>query len=391
MNLLKNISFLSFCIAFLLPFISTSSFAANCKRESGSIFRPYAEFPNGTPIPGVNNGNYPFPVNQVNASFRTAENTTNAANWRMKCTGPVTVMPVLVPIRSLEPRYSSTHPNLQRTLTLGKFYYGAEVTYTSPLGETQYFTGKALSKTEMTPFPLALDATASNPVYLTLDDFNISSAVMYGYQTDEYSRETNWGWGGTMEDIYFYFADGVNPIKKPSDHLFTIFYSLRSVSFLINTCNIYTEDKFKNVNLGRVSNRDFSGPYVGSTTNPVQFDLRLNCQSGVRVSYTIFPSQADNEADPSNQLGLIKLTPGNAAKGYSLQLRSLPFGQSTGNYIPVPFFQPINSPSKTKGDANAVTSSDRIYFDASYYRTLPASQSTGGSANATAIISIDYQ
>ncbi|WP_193017377.1 fimbrial protein [Proteus sp. FME41] len=389
-GLLKNFSFLSFCVAFILPLVSAPSLAANCKRESGSVIRPYAEFLNETPIPGVNNGNFPFPVNQVNASFRTATNPTNSANWRLKCTGPVTVMPVLIPIRNPETRYLSTHPNMQRTLTVGKYYYGAEVTYTSPLGETQYFLGKAGTRTEMNTFQLALNATEENPVYLTLDDFNISSAVMYGYQTDEYRTATNWGWGGTMEDVYFYFADGITD-AKPKTHVFTVFYSLRSVSFLIKTCNIYTEDQFKNVNLGKVSSRDFSGSHVGSTTNPVPFDLRLNCQSGVSISYTVFPSQADNDADPSNQLGLIKLMGGNVAKGFSLQLRALPFGQSTGTYSPVPFFRPISSSSKTQGNANASTSSDTLYFDARYYRTLPASQSTGGSANATAIISIDYQ
>ena len=385
-KLFKEHKFSLLGITLIFFLVSTPSLAANCKRESGSVHIPYAEFPNETPIVGVNNGNFPYPVNQVSASFRTATNPTNSANWRLKCVGPVTVMPVLSPIRSLEPRYLSTHPNLQRTLTVGKYYYGAEVTYTSPIGETQYFGGKAGSKTEMNTFYMALDATESNPVYLTLDDFNITSAVMYGYQTDEYRTATNWGWGGTMEYVYFYFADGLVS-TKPTNNVFTIFYSLRSVEFLIKTCNIQAGDKFKTVNMGTVTSRDFSGTQVGSTTSPVQFDLQLNCQSGVNITYTIGPVHADTQTDPSNRLGLMKFTGGNAAEGFSLQLRALPFGQSSGTYIPVPFFQPISSGLKTKGSP----SSDVLYFDARYYRTLPASQAKGGSANTATIINIDYQ
>ncbi|OKP30345.1 fimbrial protein, partial [Serratia fonticola] len=163
------------------------------------------------------------------------------------------------------------------------------------------------------------------------------------------------------------------------------------VNFSVRTCGIVSSDLFKTVNMGNRISSEFSSQNVGATTTPVSFQIGLRCLPKTAVTYRVNAGQADTINDPSNTLGLIAFSGSNVAKGFALQLKSLPFGPSGGQYQPVKFGVANTSSALAVGDAVGSVTSDVIRFTANYYRTANAQSSSSGTANATATIDINYQ
>ena len=361
--------------------VNTANANLSCTWKPGSEANPSVEIGSATNLVGVNNGQYPSPVNFALANITTAPYGGAAPQWGMICTAPIKVTPRLFMVRSPDTRFSG-YPYLQDTNNTP--FYSIEMAYTTPNGEKLNFGQVAAGQSVYgTPFILAEHATPANPVEINLRSLNINSVSLQGYQTGPATRSsTVWGTGGTLNDIFFNFID------RDATQLSSLNVNVRlfiyEIGFTVKTCAVESGDRNKTISLGEKSGQDFSGSSVGGVTNSVNFKISLKCQQGAAVTYKIDTSTPDT-SNPTQ--GLIQLTGSDAAIGYALQLRSLPFQQSSGNYEPVKFG--VNVPATTAATGNI--SSDFINFDARYYRTLPISQAKPGTANATATIEVNYQ
>lgn len=67
-------------------------------------------------------------------------------------------------------------------------------------------------------------------------------------------------------------------------------------------------------------------------------------------------------------------------------MRTLPFDESAGTYMPISFNQRISSSAKSVEKL-----ADLSYFDTRYYRTLPSNRSLRGSASSTVVINTYYE
>ena len=326
--------------------------AFSCTWKSGSEHNPSVEIGTATNLVGVNNDQYPAPVNFSLANITTAPYGGAAPQWGLICTAPIKVTPRLQMVRNPDKRFPG-YPYLQDTNNTS--FYSIEMAYTTPTGEVLHFGqvghGQSVSGT---PFILAENASPTNPVEINLSTLNVNSVSLQGYQTGPATRaSTVWGTGGTLNDIYFNFVDRDSPQSNSLDVNVRLF--IYEIAFSVKTCAVESADRYKTIDLGEKSGFDFTSSAVGGVTNSVNFKIGLRCQTGAAVTYKIDTNTP--ETSNSSQ-GLIQLTGSDAAKGYALQLRSLPFQQSNGNYEPVQFGV------MTNGVANAVgeVSSDFINF-----------------------------
>lgn len=364
--------------------ILNQAHAVSCDWKQNSERNPSVEIGTATNLVGVNNGVYPAPMNFALANITTAPYGGNAPGWGLICTAPIIVTPRLRMVRNPDTRFPG-YPYLQDTNNTP--FYSIEMAYTTPSGELMRFGQVASGQiVNGTPFILAENATPSNPVEIDLRSLNINSVTLQGYQTAVASRaNTVWGTGGTLNDILFTLADRDAPTVRPLAVDVRLF--IYEIAFAVKTCAVDSNDRNKTVNLGEKAEREFSSTTVGGVSNSTNFRIALRCEAGAAVTYRINTTTPDTIADPSNLQGLIKFNGTNAATGYALQLRAAPFQQSNGSLSPVRFGVGVPAANSASGNI----SNDFIDFDARYYRTLPSSQSTPGSANATVTIDVNYQ
>jgi hypothetical protein len=354
---------------------------------------PLVEVPSANGIIGVNDGKYPSPTN---STYATPSSNTNSAAWSMTCTAPVRVTPVLITHLGPDPQFSNSGwPNMQMTTAYnsvgGNYYYSAEMWYNSPAGDKVWFTGNTGTNTLGAPFILAANATPTNPVVIRMQDFGIQNVGFQGYQRGNAAPGSFvWGAGGTLHFMQFKMVNYTSTDLFPYDDFrFSLYVDHVNVS--VRTCGIVSGDLYKMVNLGNRVSSDFSSQNVGATTTPVPFKIGLRCLPNTAVTYRVNTNLPDTVNDPNNALGLIALSGDNVAQGFSLQLKSLPFRQTSGQYQPVIFGMTKTSATLAHGDAVGNVTSDVIQFTANYYRTTNAQNSRSGTANATATIDINYQ
>lgn len=364
--------------------IFNQAHALSCTRKSGSEVNPAVEIGTATNLVGVNNGIYPAPVNFALANITTAPYGGNAPGWGLICTAPIIVTPRLRMQRNPDTQFPG-YPYLQDTNNTP--FYSIEMSYTTPSGELMHFgqvpSGQFVNGAS---FILAENATPENPVEINLRSLNINTVTLQGYQTAAATRaNTRWGIRGTLNYIYFNFADRDAPTVSPLEE--NVRFFIYEIAFAVKTCAIDSSDRNKTVNLGEKTGRDFSSTTVGAVSNSTAFRIALRCETGAAVTYRVNTTTPDTTADPSNTQGLIKFNGTNAATGYALQLRAAPFQQSDSNLTPVKFGVGVSSVNTASGNI----SNDFIDFDARYYRTLPSSQSSPGTANATVTIDVNYQ
>ncbi|MCW8114253.1 fimbrial protein [Yersinia intermedia] len=380
-------------IMLLSGLLSPQALAARaCVWTSGiPAISPYVEVPSANGIIGVNDGKYPSPTN---STYATPSSNTNSAAWSMRCTAPVSVTPVLQTHLVPDPRFSNSGwPNMQRTTAYGSgnYYYSVEMWYDSPAGDKVWFTGNAGTNTLGAPFILAANATPTNPVMIRMQDFGIQNVGLQGYQTaNAVPGSFVWGTGGLLHYMRFRMVNYTSTDLTAYDDFFFSLY-IDHVNFSVRTCGIVSGDLYKMVNLGNRVSSDFSSQNVGATTTPVPFKIGLRCLPNTAVTYRVSTNLPDTVNDPNNTLGLIALSGDNVAQGFSLQLKSMPFRQTSGQYLPVIFGMTNTSATLAHGDAVGNVTSDVIQFTANYYRTTNAQNSRSGTANATATIDINYQ
>ncbi|MHA7848271.1 fimbrial protein [Serratia sp. D1N4] len=341
------------------------------------------DIPSASGIVAVNDGKYPNPTNNTYA------NVLPNAGWGMSCTAPVLVTPVLYTHLPSDVRFTNSgYPNLQRTSIA---YYSAEMWYNSPAGDKVWFTGLQNNTTRGATFILAANASPSNPVVIRMQDFGIQNIGFQGYQAANANAGTiNWGTGGLLQYMSFQMVNYTSSDNTAYND-FVFYFYIQTVNFLVRTCGIISNDLYKTVNLGNRISADFSSQNVGATTTAVPFQIGLRCLPNTAVTYRVNANQRDTVNDPNNSLGLIALNGSNVAKGFSLQLSELPFGQAGGQYLPINFGRSNTSSILAIGDAVGSVTSDVIRFSANYYRTANAQNSLSGTANATATIDINYQ
>jgi type 1 fimbria pilin len=341
------------------------------------------DVPSASGIIAVNDGKYPSPANSTYA------NVLPNAGWGMSCTAPVLVTPVLYTHLTSDTRFSNSgYPNLQRTT---RDYYSVEMWYNSPAGDKIWFTGLSNNIIRGAPFILAANASPSNPIVIRMQDFGIQNVGFQGYQAGNATAGTiDWGNGGLLHQMRFLMVNYTSSDKFAYDDFVFAFY-IKTATFLVRTCGIISNDLYKTVNLGNRISTDFSSQNVGATTTAVPFQIGLRCLPNTAVTYRVNANQRDTVNDPNNSLGLIALSGRNVAKGFSLQLSALPFGQAGGQYLPINFGRSNTSSILAVGDAVGSVTSDVIRFSANYYRTANAQSSRSGTANATATIDINYQ
>lgn len=376
----------------LINTMSVNAAIAGCTRISGTT---YLEVPSEDGIIAVNDGKYPSPTNGTFVNLSGYNGA--AAQWSMICDAPVKVTPTLRTFRYPDARFTNAgYPHMQTSTAgegnygFGKGYYSMEMWYTNQDDSRTWFDGRSGNTQQAPSFIVAKDATKENPVTVTLSDLNVDRIGYQGYQVaDAINGTFSWGTGGILHYIRFLFSDAATNNTIRNTGWFTLY--IDHVNFAVRTCAIVSDDLYKTVQLGDKNGRDFSNNSIGGVTNSVDFMIRLRCLPNTTVSYRINTSTPDTEADPSNMLGLIKLQATNAAQGFAVQLRALPFKQNNGAFIPVSFGKNMTSTITATGDAVGNVTTDFIKFDARYYRTKPASEATSGTANATATIDINYQ
>ncbi|WP_337049552.1 fimbrial protein [Serratia fonticola] len=355
------------------------------------VLSPYVEIPSANGIVAVNDGKYPSPAN---STYATPSSNSGSAAWSMTCTAPVQVTPVLQTHLIPDTRFTNKgYPNMQQTTAYGNgnYYYSAEMWYNSPAGDKVWFTGAAGTNTLGAPFILAANATPTNPVVIRMQDFGIQNVGFQGYQTaNAVAGSFAWGTGGLLHYMRFRMVNYTSSDKTAYDDFYFNLY-VDHVNFSVRTCGIVSSDLYKTVNMGNRISSEFSSQNVGATTTPISFKIGLRCLPKTAVIYRVNASQADTINDPSNTRGLIAFSGSNVAKGFALQLKSVPFGQSGGQYQPVKFGVANTSSALAVGDAVGSMTSDIIRFTANYYRTANAQSSSSGTANATATIDINYQ
>lgn len=381
---------LIYCGLLLGLSVSSQSYALPtwCSWKAGSATNAEQPVELGTAdnLVAVNNGVYPSPVNFALANITTRPyGGEDPATRAIICTRPVLVTPRLRMTRNPDNRFFG-YPYLQDTNHAN--YFSFEMTYTTPTGEWLPF-GELNANAERigTPFLLGENASPSNPVEINLRTLNVNAVTFQGYQTAPavQGSTTTWGTGGTLNYIYFDFADQATPNNRVN--AFRVRFYIHHVTFAVKTCAIDSLNRNMTVNLGEKSEREFSSTNIGGFSNSKNFKLALRCAAGAAVTYRVNTATPDTVADSGNTQGLIKFNSANAATGYALQLRAAPFQQSNGNLTPVRFGQGVTAPTTAVGN----TSSDFIEFDARYYRTAPSSQATPGTANATITIDVNYQ
>lgn len=138
----------------------------------------------------------------------------------------------------------------------------------------------------------------------------------------------------------------------------------------VNTVSCQVIDKNLNIDLGIAIMTKFKG--VGSTLNPVNFDISLDCDENASVNFTL--DNVSDIADAAN--GVLNLSSSSTAKGVGIQVKY--------NDAPVQFGKMVK---------HAVASSTgqimKIPFTASYYKT--SADVTPGSVIATASFTMTYR
>lgn len=140
----------------------------------------------------------------------------------------------------------------------------------------------------------------------------------------------------------------------------------------VNTRTVACEvlDTHLNIDMGYTFATKFSG--VGSTQNPVDFNLSLNCDAQTSVNVTL--DNVSPLADAVN--GVLGLSSESTAKGVGIQLLY--------NNAPVQFGTAIHYGTVATQGENV-----KIPFRAAYYQTETALQP--GTVNATASFTMTYQ
>ncbi|WP_211461974.1 fimbrial protein [Collimonas silvisoli] len=153
----------------------------------------------------------------------------------------------------------------------------------------------------------------------------------------------------------------------------TSILSGNGITIITPSCTVDVGSQNIAVNFGSISRASFKG--VGTTAGSKSFSIKLNCQRGENAQNTI-ALRMSGSADPSNQLGVLQLTPD--------------AGVATGVGIRV-----LDQASKPVSFGALMTvgpSADIQYivpFTASYYQTAPTI--TTGSANGAATFTVEYQ
>lgn len=158
------------------------------------------------------------------------------------------------------------------------------------------------------------------------------------------------------------------PVSKNVQRQPLFKYIISAVNTSTVSCQVL--DTNLNIDMGFAVASKFNG--VGSTLNPVDFNLSLNCDAQTSVNVTL--DNVTPLADAAN--GVLGLSSGSTAKGVGIQLLY--------NNAAVKFGSLINY-GTTSTDGERVN----IPFRAAYYQTSSAIQP--GKVNATASFTMTYQ
>ena len=158
------------------------------------------------------------------------------------------------------------------------------------------------------------------------------------------------------------------PVSKNVQRVSLFKYYISAVNTSTVACQVL--DTNLNIDMGYAFSTKFNG--AGSTQNPVDFNLSLNCDALTSVNVTL--DNVTPLADPVN--GVLGLSSGSTAKGVGIQLLY--------NNMPVKFGTAIHYGTTATQGENV-----KIPFRAAYYQTGTTLQP--GTVNATASFTMTYQ